>query len=104
MFHGRFPWLGDCDLDGWIDALGHVLALDVDVVVPGHGAPTTREHVAKFREMLIALRAAVARAVKAGLSEDAAVREVSLPQYADIQRYKEWMPIDVRAAYRYLRK
>jgi len=102
MFHGRFPWLGDCDLDGWIDALGHVLALDVEVVVPGHGPPTTLEHVARFRDMLMALRAAVARAVAAGVSEEAAVREVALPQYAHVQRYKEWMPIDVRAAYRYL--
>jgi glyoxylase-like metal-dependent hydrolase (beta-lactamase superfamily II) len=103
LFHGRFPWLGDCHLDGWIDALGRVLALDVAVVVPGHGAPTTLEHVARFRDMLAALRAAVARAVKAGASEEAAVREVSLPQYAEVQRYKEWMPINVRAAYRYLR-
>ena len=32
----------------------------------------------------------------------AAVREVALPQYAHLQRYNEWRPLDVRAAYRYL--
>jgi hypothetical protein len=53
--------------------------------------------------MLIELRAAVARAIKSGLSEDAAVAEIALPQYANVERYKEWMPLDVRAAYRYLR-
>jgi len=104
LFHGRFPWLGDCDLDGWIDALGKVLALDVDVVVPGHGVATTRKEVARFRDMLSALREGVARALRAGASEDAAVAEVQLPQYAQVQRYKEWMPINVRAAYRYLKK
>ncbi len=103
LFHGRFPWLGDCDLDGLIGALGQVLALDVSVVVPGHGPPATLADVARFRDMLVELRAAVARAIKAGATEDAAVAEVALPQYADVQRYKEWMPLDVKAAYRYLR-
>jgi glyoxylase-like metal-dependent hydrolase (beta-lactamase superfamily II) len=103
LFHGRFPWLGDCDLDGLIAALGRVLALDVAVVVPGHGPPATLSDVARFRDMLVELRAAVARAIKAGSSEEAAVAEVALPRYAKVQRYKEWMPLDVRAAYRYLR-
>jgi hypothetical protein len=31
------------------------------------------------------------------------VREVKLPQYADIPRYADWLPHDVRATYRYLR-
>jgi cyclase len=103
LFHGRFPWLGDCDLDGLIAALGRVLALDVAVVIPGHGPPTTLAEVARFRAMLTELRAAVDRAIKSGASEDSAVAEVALPQYAQVQRYKEWLPLDVRAAYRYLR-
>jgi cyclase len=103
LFHGRFPWLGDCDLDGWIDRLARVLTLDVATVVPGHGVPTDLNGVARFRDMLAALRGAVERAIKAGWSEEAAMREVHLPQYAGINRYREWMPLDVKAAYRYLR-
>jgi cyclase len=103
LFHGRFPWLGDCDLDGWIDRLARVLTLDVAVVIPGHGVPTDLNSVAQFRDMLIALRTAVAQAIKSGWSEEAAVRDVHLPQYAGINRYKDWMPLDVKAAYRYLR-
>ncbi|HEV2954605.1 MAG TPA: MBL fold metallo-hydrolase [Xanthobacteraceae bacterium] len=103
LFHNRFPWLGDCDLDGLIAALGHVLALDLAVVVPGHGPPATLADLARFRAMLVELRDAVARAIKTGVSEDAAVREITLPQYAHLQRYAEWRAVDVRAAYRYLR-
>ena len=103
LFHGRFPWLGDCDLDGWIDRLARVLTLDIAVVVPGHGVPTDLAAVARFRDMLIALRGAVDQAIKLGWSEDAAVRDVHLPQYAGINRYNDWMPLDVKAAYRYLR-
>src|SRR6185503_15382700 len=103
LFHNRFPWLGDCDLDGLVAALGRVLALDVAVVIPGHGPPATLADVARFRDMLVELRASVARAIKAGHSEDAAVAEVALPQFAHVTRYAEWLPIDVRAGYRYLR-
>jgi glyoxylase-like metal-dependent hydrolase (beta-lactamase superfamily II) len=103
LFHGRFPWLGDCDLSGLIDRLARVLTLDVNTVIPGHGPPTDLAQVARFRDMLIALRGAVDAAIKTGVSEDAAVREVKLPQYADIPRYADWLPHDVRATYRYLR-
>jgi cyclase len=104
LFHGRFPWLGDCDLDGLIDRLGRVLTLDAEVVIPGHGVPTDLSEVGRFRDLLAALRGAVAGAIKAGVSEEAAVREVALPQYAHLPRYAEWLPHDVRAAYRYLRR
>jgi cyclase len=103
LFHGRFPWLGDCDLNGLIDRLARVLTLDVAVVIPGHGMPTDLAQVARFRDMLVALRGAVDTAIKAGISEEAAVREVKLPRYAGIPRYADWLPHDVRAAYRYLR-
>jgi glyoxylase-like metal-dependent hydrolase (beta-lactamase superfamily II) len=103
LFYGRFPWLGDCDLSGWIDRLARVLTLDVAVVVPGHGMPTTLQEVARFRDMLMALRGAVQQAIKSGLSEEAAVRDVHLPQYAGTPRYKDWMPMNVKSAYRQLR-
>ena len=103
LFYGRFPWLGDCDLSGLIDRLARVLELDVSIVIPGHGMPTDLAQVSRFRDMLVALRSAVDAAIKAGVSEEAAVREVKLPQYADIPRYADWLPHDVRAAYRYLR-
>jgi len=103
LFHGRFPWLGDCDLSGLINRLARVLTLDVAIVIPGHGMPTDLAQVSRFRDMLAALRSAVETAIKAGVTEEAAVREVKLPQYAGIARYADWLPHDVRATYRYLR-
>jgi glyoxylase-like metal-dependent hydrolase (beta-lactamase superfamily II) len=102
FFHGRFPWLGDCDLDGWIDTLDRILALDVAVVVPGHGAPATLKELAAFRNLLHDIRSAVAAAIRSGASESAAACEVTLPQYASLPRYEQWLAFNVRAAYRYL--
>src|SRR4051812_37211304 len=56
LFVGRFPWLGDCDLDGWIGCLDRVLTLDIDTIVPGHGALSTLKEVADFRDLLKAMR------------------------------------------------
>jgi len=103
FFHGRFPWFGDCDLNGWIATLDRVLALDLKVVVPGHGVPTSLQEVAQFRNLLNAVRSAVDSSIKSGKSEDAAVHDILLPEYAAMPRYKEWMPFNIRSAYRYLR-
>jgi len=103
LFNGRFPWFGDCDLNGWIACLERVLKMDLDTAVPGHGPPATLREVAAFRDLLAAVRSAVEAAVKSGLSEDAAAREVAIPEYTHMQRYKEWMPFNVRSTYRYLR-
>ena len=104
LFVGRFPWLGDCDLDGWIAHLDRILSLDINTVVPGHGGLSTLKEVASFRELLGSLRAAVKGAASSGLSEDATVHEVALPQYATMPRYREWLPSNLRAAYRYLKQ
>ena len=77
--------------------------MDLDTVVPGHGPPATLKEAAAFRDLLTDVRRAVHDAIRAGLSEEAAVREVVIPAYAGMQRYREWMPFNVRAAYRYLR-
>jgi cyclase len=103
FFYGRFPWFGDCDLNGWIAALDRVLRMDVTIVVPGHGQPASLKELADFRKLLAAVRSEADKAIKAGWSEDAAARDVVLAEYAAMPRYKEWMPFNVRSAYRYLR-
>ena len=103
FFNGRFPWFGDCDLNGWIAALERVQAMDIKTVVPGHGFPASLRELKRFRDLLDAVRAAVGRAVKANWSEDAAVRDIVLADYVSMPRYKEWMPFNIRSAYRYLR-
>ena len=103
LFEGRFPWLGDCDLDGWIRTLEHTLSLDLEIVVPGHGVPVTLKEVGAFRDMLKTLRDAVAAKIREGASEEAAVAEVRLPEFAHLGRYNEWLGFNVRNAYRYLK-
>lgn len=103
MFYRRFPWMGDCDLNGWIDRLTTILALDVDVVIPGHGPPTDLSEVQRFRQLFIDLRLRVEAAIRAKTSEEAAMREIHLPDHAHLPRYDQWRAINVKAAYRALK-
>ncbi len=102
LFVGRFPWLGDGDINGWISVLDRVSGLDVEQVVPGHGNPVTLKELREFRELLAALRDGVAGAIEGGMSEDETVDRVNLPDYETLPRYREWMPWNVRNAYRQL--
>ena len=103
LFFGRFPWLGDCDLNGWIATLERVLGMDIDVVVPGHGTIASRREVDWFRILLSRFRDEVSEAIKRGASEEAAIAEIALPEYAKLSRYQEWLKFNVRSTYRYLR-
>ena len=77
--------------------------MDLQTVVPGHGPVSTLNDVAQFRDLLTALRGAVAQAITVGTSEDAVATEVTLPDYATLPRYREWLAPNVRAVYRYLK-
>ncbi|MCA0405367.1 MAG: MBL fold metallo-hydrolase [Proteobacteria bacterium] len=102
MFYRRFPWMGDCDLNGWIDRLTTILTFDIETVIPGHGPPTDLAEVAMFRQLFVDLRDKVETSIRSGASEDAAMNEVHLPEHASLPRYEQWRAINVRAAYRYL--
>ena len=106
LFYGRFPWLGDCDLSGLIDRLARVLTLDASIVIQDTARrPISHRSVPSatcWSDAACFARPSTPRACPAA-REEAAVREVKLPHYADIPRYVDWLPHDVRAAYRYLR-
>lgn len=59
----------------WVDAMDALLALDPDVVVPGHGPVGTVADMRVMRDYLAALRDAGRAAVAAGVELDDAVAE-----------------------------
>jgi glyoxylase-like metal-dependent hydrolase (beta-lactamase superfamily II) len=64
VFRGRIPFVGQADSRGWIAALGGLIALKPQVVVPGHG-PLSKEPLPDLqltRDYLQYLRTAMGRA------------------------------------------
>ncbi|MEP6791795.1 MAG: MBL fold metallo-hydrolase [Ramlibacter sp.] len=66
VFRGRVPFVGQANSAQWIKSLGAALALDAQVVVPGHGALSTqpRQDMELTRDYLAYLRQAMGRAAR----------------------------------------
>lgn len=66
VFRGRIPFVGQANSRHWIVALDQILALDADVLVPGHGGLTreARADLQLTRDYLVHLRRVMGEAAK----------------------------------------
>lgn len=68
VFRGRVPFVGQADSRHWIEALDGLLALDVAVIVPGHGpaspATSARADLQTTRDYLVHLRKTMGEAAR----------------------------------------
>jgi glyoxylase-like metal-dependent hydrolase (beta-lactamase superfamily II) len=66
VFRGRIPFVGQADSRHWIAALDVLLAMDAQVLVPGHGAMSTsaRADLQLTRDYLVFLRQAMETAAR----------------------------------------
>lgn len=68
-YYPRLAWRERArDLQRWIDALKQIETWDVDLYVPGHGEPASKQDVAGFRQFLEWLSSQVEARVKQGKS------------------------------------
>jgi cyclase len=82
IFMGVHPAIWDGAIEGWISACDTILAMDIDVVVPGHGPITDKAGVRTFREYLVMFKDATRARFDAGLSVlDAALDIVLSPPF-----------------------
>jgi glyoxylase-like metal-dependent hydrolase (beta-lactamase superfamily II) len=70
VFHRVQTWLPEADLDAWDATLEDIRALDVDIIVPGHGDVTDKSCLDEQRSSLDEWRAYVQDAIDRGLSKD----------------------------------
>jgi glyoxylase-like metal-dependent hydrolase (beta-lactamase superfamily II) len=87
VFSGVHTWLQEADPDAWLRALDDLRALDVDVLVPGHGAVCDRTAIATQEAVIREWVAYVQAGIDRGLTRDAAMDELT----AMIDRF----PMDV---------
>lgn len=78
-------------------------AVNPEVVIPGHGAPTTTKMLADYQKYLETLLARVNELVKQGKSLDQIEAEVKMPEYEKLEGAKERLPNNIEAAYRTLK-
>ena len=84
------PAMDDGDMENWIVALDHILALPVDHVVPGHFELATKNELQRFRNYLADLRDQVVRMHHDGMPLDRIQKSLKLPAYKDFRQYPQY--------------
>jgi len=82
LFVDGTPIMWEGPVSGWIAACERIEAMDVDVVVPGHGPITDRRGARAVREYLVYVRDEARRRFDAGLSPLEAARDIALGDYS----------------------
>ena len=99
LFIEGTPILWEGPVDNWIRACERIEAMDVDVVVPGHGPLTEPAGARAVRKYLAYLRDEARQRFDAGLSAADAARDISLGDYAD-WKDAERIAVNVDTLYR----
>ena len=90
-------WVGP--VGNWIDACDHMLGLDLDAVVPGHGPITDHRGVQAVRDYLVYVRDEAHKRYDAGLSAYDAALDISLTDF-DSWGDAERIVVNVATLYR----
>jgi cyclase len=75
IFYKCRTWLQECDPWEWLDALNRIGALDVDVIVPGHGDPCGKAYLREQAQIVENWIGFVDRHVERGVAPDDILKE-----------------------------
>ena len=84
------PAMDEGDMENWIAALDHMLALPIEHVVPGHFELATRSELQRFRNYLAELRDQVARMYRQGLPLKRIQAALALNAYKNFRQYPNY--------------
>ena len=101
---GRLPYQTTTSaIDGMIEQIKAVEALDFEVLLPGHAKTGTKADATETREYLEELKAKVQSEIDAGKSDEEIIASVKMPDYADWANYDDWLPLNVQGVLSALR-
>lgn len=82
LFSSGHPLLGaGASVDGWIAACDRIIAMDVEVIIPGHGPIATKDNVRATKDYFIYVREQARRRYDAGLGAEDAAAEIALDAF-----------------------
>ena len=88
LFIGGTPIMWAGPVAGWIAAIDTILALEPEVIVPGHGPLASVAEVEALRAYLVLLGELVAERHAAGMDIETAIRDID--DHIDSTPYRDW--------------
>ena len=102
LFIEGHPIMWEGPVSNWISACDNILAMDVDIIVPGHGPITDKKGVTAVRNYLIYVRDEARKRFDAGLDSFEAARDINMTDY-DSWGDGERIAVNVATLYREFR-
>jgi cyclase len=99
LFHDAHPVMWAGPVSNWIAACEKICSLDVDVVVPGHGALTDNRSVERCGRYFRYLRDEARKRFDVGMGHEEAARDIDLSDYRDWTE-GERVVVNVQSLYR----
>jgi cyclase len=99
LFIDGHPILWAGPIGNWLKACDHIMAMDAEVIVPGHGPITDKHGVARLKGYLEYIATAARQRYDAGLSVMDAARDIALDAYASWSD-AERIVVNVQTLYR----
>ncbi|MBI3354820.1 MAG: MBL fold metallo-hydrolase [Nitrospirae bacterium] len=96
--NGRLPFIGDGHSGDLVETLKKMDALDVNLVIPGHGYVSDKTGIAKSREFIEDLRAEVKKYIENGKSLQQTINEIKMPKYNELGRH-DLLPRNAKKVY-----
>ncbi|MGC2694663.1 MAG: MBL fold metallo-hydrolase [Candidatus Angelobacter sp.] len=84
------PAMDEGDMENWIGALDHIMALPVENIVPGHFALATKKELSLFRSYLAGLRDQVGRMYRNGLSLEETKKRLAMKNFAELRQFPQY--------------
>jgi glyoxylase-like metal-dependent hydrolase (beta-lactamase superfamily II) len=53
LFTDFHPFMGDGNVEGWVETLNYILFLDVNTIIPGHGPISGKKEIAEMKSYLL---------------------------------------------------
>jgi cyclase len=93
------PYLNNGNATKWIEACNRILAMDVDVIIPGHGPIGGKKEIADMRGYLEAFKAEARKCYDAGMSTGEACSHIKLGKYESWLGATDRLPMNTVRCY-----
>ena len=103
VVNGWYPVLAECCPIEWVESLERIEAMDVDVIIPGHGEIADKRVVREFRTFIQGCIDKVKEAISQGMSGEEAANRISFEERLPaLHPGAEWQRQDVMWLYEML--
>ena len=85
VVNNHSPWMGECDIQNWIDTLGILDKLEIKTVCTGHGPKAGHEVIGRLASYFVNLRDEVGYQISQGRTLETTLQQV------DVLERKEWL-------------